>query len=114
MGSDHVSLFFESDSHFDAELARRLASRVSEGWSVVVVAAEERRRELGARLGGKGRLCLADATALSSQIVRDQHADRTRFHEVFEPLLDGCRADGQRQLVHQELSALLFRQGMSA
>jgi PAS domain S-box-containing protein len=119
----HTVQFYENEDFLAAAVADYLAEGLQRGEHAVVIATEEHRTAFSRRLGVKGidvqaavrhgQLTLLDAAETLRMFMVGGRADRKRFREVIEAVLENCyRRDRMAGIrLFGEMVDILWREG---
>ncbi len=121
---EHIAQFYESDKALIESLARFVASGLTAGESVIVIATPEHLRELAAKLAEKAvdlqtavekdlYITLDAEIGLASFMVQNWPDDQ-RFCKFVEHLIRRAAVSDRRVRVFGEMVALLWARGQAA
>ncbi len=127
--AEHIVQFYDTDDFLVDVLADFVANGLAAGQAAVVIATEEHRRSLVARLEPRdldlagaiasGRVSLLDARATLATFMVGDTPDWDRFKQAIEPVLEAARSSGPdaRPLglrAYGEMPDVLWRSGNPA
>lgn len=121
---EHIAQFYQSDSALIESLGRFVASGLSAGECVIVIATPEHLRELGSNLAEKAidlqvaveqdRYVTLDAEIGLASFMVQNWPDDQRFSQFVEHLIRRAAVNNRRVRVFGEMVALLWARGQAA
>lgn len=117
----HFVQFYDEDAQLLESVSAYLAGGLLQGAACIVIATQDHRIDLSARLRARGfdidgataarQYVALDAEATLNRFFADGHLDEGRFAESLEPVVSATELRYPRVLAFGEMVALLSRQG---